>query len=62
MEYVKDGKNFFFQVLRIIAKVFEIWGFESEHFNLDYKEDVGSEKEPGTLREAVNGILSVFGG
>ena len=62
MEAVNTVKNVFFEAIRIMSKVFEIWGFAGDRFNFNFKDDIGEDKDgqKGSIREAIDNILGVF--
>lgn len=62
MDIVNGLKNFFFEAIRIMSKVFELWGFADGQFDFDFASDIGEDKEgkKGTLREAIDNIIGVF--
>ena len=55
-------KNGFYEVFRILAKVFILWNFTGDRIDFNFARDIGEDKEgeKGTIREALDNILSVF--
>ena len=55
-----DFKNGFFEVFRILWKVSLLWNFAGDRIDFDFNRDIGEEDAPGTIRKAIEDILSVF--
>lgn len=53
-------KNGFYEVFRILAKVFILWNFTGDRIDFSFKDDIGEEDNPGTLRKEIDNIIDVL--